>query len=82
MEVFTDIPDLGCEAAPKCLECPLPQCKHDDPAAYQRCQRQRMDAARIATMDRENLTVAEAAERFNITIRTVFRIRARVRAGS
>ena len=85
MEVFTDIPDIGCEAAPKCLECPLPPCKHDDPAAYQRWRRQSAgggDAARIATMDRENLTVAEAAERFNITIRTVFRIRARVRAGS
>ena len=82
MEVLTGIPDIGCEASTKCLECPLPQCKHDDPAAYQRWRRQRLDAARIATMNRENLTVAEAAERFNITIRTVFRIRARVRAGS
>lgn len=74
---YTDHPDTGCEASSKCLECPLSKCKHDDPAAYQRWRRQRLDSARMATMARDNLTVAEAAERFNITIRTVFRIRAR-----
>jgi hypothetical protein len=23
--------DTGCELAPRCLECPLPMCKYDDP---------------------------------------------------
>jgi len=28
-EYYTKYPDVGCELAPKCLECPMPRCKHD-----------------------------------------------------
>lgn len=71
--------DTGCEAAPKCLECPLPTCRHDDPPGYQRWRLLQRDKARIATMDQEVLTVEQAAERFNIGVRTMFRIKERVR---
>ena len=71
--------DTGCQAAPKCLTCPLPQCRLDDPAGYQRWRRQQKDRGRIATMNQENLTVEQAAERFGITVRTMFRIKRRVR---
>ncbi len=29
-------PDRGCELAPRCLACHLPQCKYDAPAAVRR----------------------------------------------
>ena len=28
--------DTGCEISDKCVECPLPQCKHDDAVWYRR----------------------------------------------
>ncbi len=28
--------DTGCEVSPSCLNCPLPQCKYDDPVWFQR----------------------------------------------
>ncbi|GIT13834.1 MAG: hypothetical protein CM1200mP35_06540 [Chloroflexota bacterium] len=31
--------DTGCEVSQACLNCPLPQCKYDDPARFQRHQR-------------------------------------------
>ena len=71
--------DTGCEASSRCLTCPLPMCRHDDPPGYQRWRRQQRDRARIATMNQEGLTAEQAAERFHITIRTVFRIKKRVR---
>ena len=32
---FNSYQDNGCDESPTCLACPLPTCKHDDPAAYQ-----------------------------------------------
>ena len=26
----------GCDVSPKCLDCPLPLCKYDDPGPYQK----------------------------------------------
>jgi len=27
--IYGKYPDRGCNLAPSCLDCPLPQCKHD-----------------------------------------------------
>jgi len=70
--------DTGCVAAPSCLTCPLPQCRHDDPIGYMTWKRQRKDKLVVATMAQEGLTFEETAERFSVTVRTVFRIRRRV----
>ncbi len=36
---FFHYEDTGCEVSLSCLNCPLPQCKYDDPAWFQRYQR-------------------------------------------
>ena len=76
---FFHYEDTGCEVSFSCLNCPLPQCKYDDPAWFQRQQRFSKDLKVLTTMRLENLTVEEAAERFSVTVRTVFRIMRRCR---
>ncbi len=71
--------DTGCEVSPSCLDCPLPQCKYDDPTWFQRHRRIARDLKVWSTMQSEGLTVEEAAERFSVTVRTVFRIMRRCR---
>ena len=75
--------DEGCVESPTCLECPLPQCKLDDPRWYRRLLRQRKDLMIIASIDTKGHSkgpaVAEAAARFGITERTVYRVIARNR---
>ncbi len=71
--------DTGCEVASACLECPLPRCKFDDPIWYQRHRRLAKDFQIMYTIQQECLTVEEAAEKFSVTVRTVFRILQRCR---
>ena len=71
--------DTGCEVSSSCLSCPLPQCKYDDPGWFQRHRRLARDFMVWSTMQSEGLTVEEAAERFSVTVRTVFRIMRRCR---
>ena len=71
--------DDGCEASDACLDCPLPRCKHDDPSWYQRNRRLAKDLQVMYTIRQERLSVEEAAERFSVTVRTVFRILQRCR---
>ena len=72
-------PDRGCDLAPSCLSCPLPRCKYDDPDHFHRQRRLARDLEVVTTMRLEGLTVEAAAERFSVTVRTVFRIQARSR---
>lgn len=72
--------DDGCEVSPRCLNCPLPRCKYDDPGQVQRAQRQRRDQQVVAAHEEERLTVPELARRFAVSQRTVFRILQRSRA--
>lgn len=71
--------DTGCEVAPSCLSCPLPRCKYDDPVWFQRHRRMSRDLKVWSTMQSESLTVEAAADRFSVTVRTVFRIMRRCR---
>ena len=71
--------DTGCEVSASCLECPLPQCKYDDPSWFQRHRRIARDLKVWSTIQSEELTVEEAADRFQVTVRTVFRIMRRCR---
>ncbi len=72
--------DEGCEVAPSCLRCPLPQCKYDDPLEYQRGLRRQRDQEVLGMRLQEAASVAELAHRFDLSIRTVHRILARGRA--
>ena len=76
---FYHYEDSGCEASDSCLDCPLPQCKYDNPEWYYRNRRLAKDFRLAYVMQQESLTVEEAAERFGITKRTVFRILQRCR---
>ena len=76
---FYHYEDTGCEVSPSCLTCPLPQCKYDDPVWFQRHRRMARDLKVWTTMQLEGLTADEAAERFSVTVRTIFRIMRRCR---
>ena len=77
---FCHYPDTGCEASESCLGCPLPRCKHDDPVWYKQNRRLVKDFQVMYAVQGECLSIEEAAERFSITVRTVFRILQRCRA--
>ncbi len=79
---FYPYEDTGCEVASSCLNCPLPQCKYDDPVWYQKNRRLAKDLRVFTTMQMEQLTVEETAERFSVTVRTIFRIMRRCRESS
>lgn len=76
---FYHYEDTGCEVSPSCLSCPLPRCKYDDPVWFQLHRRMARDLKVWSTMQSEGLTVVAAAERFSVTVRTVFRIMRRCR---
>ena len=76
---FCHYEDTGCEVSAACLDCPLPRCKFDDPAWYQRNRRLAKDFQVMYTIQQERLSMEEAAERFSVTVRTVFRILQRCR---
>ena len=76
---FYHYEDTGCEASDSCLDCPLPLCKYDDPAWYQRNRRLARDFRILRVMTQESLSIEETAQRFSVTVRTVFRIMQRCR---
>jgi hypothetical protein len=76
---FEHYEETGCEVAENCLGCPLPRCKFDDMAWYTKYRRMSRDLRMISVIQAEELSVAEAAARFSITKRTVFRILKRCR---
>ena len=79
---FYHYEDTGCEVSASCLNCPLPQCKYDDPVWYQRNRRLARDFKVWSAIQQDDLTVDEAAERYSVTVRTIFRIMQRCREAS
>lgn len=81
IDVLAQIPaDTGCEAAASCLRCPLPMCRHDDPAGYIRYRRRERDgriAAAYYGADART-TVADFAAGFGVSARTIQRALRRV----
>ena len=66
--------DLGCEVSATCLRCPLPQCKYDNPGWLQREKRYDRDRQVIYALHSDGLSAPEAAVRFDLSQRTIFRI--------
>ena len=71
--------DTGCAVSSSCLICPLPQCKYDDPYWYARYRRGLREQHRMEVMEKEGLTNQEAADRFGISLRSIFRMKRRVK---
>ena len=76
---FYHYEDTGCEVSRSCLSCPLSRCKYDDPVWFQRHRRMARDLKVWRTMQLEELTADQAADRFSVTVRTIFRIMRRCR---
>ena len=66
--------DAGCEISPSCLECPLPQCKYDNPGWVKREKRSERDRQIVHAFRRDGLTALQVAARFDLSQRTIFRI--------
>ncbi len=74
-----ELPD-GCHLHDHCLTCPLPECiyeNEDEPTAV--TIRRLQDEQRVETIEQEELTTLEAANRFGVTERTVYRMMERIR---
>lgn len=60
--------DTGCDLAPKCLECPLPVCRYDEPQIEQRrTQRDRL----MWGFSCLGMKRADIAAKFGVSLRTV-----------
>ena len=79
-KIYADIySDTGCDISPSCLNCPLRQCKYDDPGEYRRYKRGIHTAAILDKIERQSLTVRQTAIEFAVTERTIYRILAESR---
>ena len=76
---FYHYEDTGCEVSRSWLKCPLSRCKYDDPVWFQRHRRMAQDLRVWQAIQREDLTADQAADRFSVTVRTIFRIMRRCR---
>lgn len=74
----TDYRDTGCDLAPSCLACPLPQCRYDLPGGIAAMLRSRRDAAIADAVRRRHLPIDDVAEMFGLSRRSVFRALRRV----
>ena len=64
-------PDLGCDVAPRCVECPLPMCRFEHPGGI----RGVLKIARnreIVRLYEEGVAAETLAERFGTSERTVW----------
>lgn len=66
--------DTGCDLHPSCLVCPLAQCRYDDPGWLHREKRVQRDQEIIQARSLENIPIADLANRFGLSTRTVHRI--------
>lgn len=65
--------DDGCDIHPRCLTCPLPRCRYDEPGGA-RAMLNAFRDQRIAALRRDGAAVDEIAELYGLSRRTVFRI--------
>jgi len=73
--------DTGCQLAPSCLSCPLPECYYDNPTAYLHLVRKNIPSNakedEVMMLLGGGLTRQEVATLTALNIRTVYRIQAR-----
>ncbi len=70
----TDYADSGCKLYPSCLQCPLPQCRFDEPGGGAAQIRDGRDATILRLAARGDVTIGRLAEMFGLSRRTVFRV--------
>lgn len=65
--------DTGCAVAPACLECPLPTCKFDDPAATVARRVTAQHEAIVRLYKSTDWSKIELAKFFGVSKRTIYR---------
>ena len=69
--------DTGCEVSKKCVECPLPICKHDDPSWFTTQKTVSRNRELVKAIHKNlmfpTLTQKNIAEKFNVSISVVQR---------
>jgi hypothetical protein len=65
--------DDGCDIHPRCLTCPLPRCRYDEPGGLRAMLNAYRDE-QVVALRRDGAPVDQIAERYSLSRRTVFRI--------
>lgn len=65
--------DSGCDVSPSCLACPLPICKHDDPAWWRRVRAETTKAETCETYEANGRNASRTARELQVALRTVNR---------
>ena len=65
--------DDGCDIHHRCLTCPLPRCRYDEPGGA-RAMLNAFRDQQIVALRRDGAPVDQIAERYSLSRRTVFRI--------
>ena len=72
--------DLGCQYSESCLICPLPKCKHEMTMGQVKIEVKKAESRKqVAFIIENRLSIQEAAERLNVSERTIFRMMERAR---
>lgn len=66
--------DQGCDLFPACLKCPLPRCRYDEQAGGRRAATRLRDKELLRQRRLAGKSIAELAESFGVSKRTVQRI--------
>ena len=66
-----------CDVSDNCFQCPLTMCKYDNPAEYRRWKAKKFDTKVLQVINRDDLTINDAAKIFKLTPRTIYRIKGR-----
>jgi hypothetical protein len=69
-----DYADSGCDIWDRCLTCPLPRCRHDEPGGARQIFLRERDSEIARLRRRESVGIDELAHRFGVSRRTVFRV--------
>ena len=76
---YMDWEDTGCEISTSCLECPLPLCKHDDPAWFTKYKKaaQHRIIFYLLSISSSSKDIKRLAKHYQCTERTIFRIKSK-----
>ena len=71
---YLDYCDEGCDLFPSCLHCPLPRCRYDEELGGKYVAKRLRDSELLKQRIRTGKSVAELAESFGLSKRTIQRI--------
>jgi hypothetical protein len=73
-DTLTEYRDEGCGLFPSCLSCPLPRCRYDEQVEGKRPAKSLRNDEIMAQRESGDMSVAELADIFGVSKRTIQRI--------